>query len=251
MRIFLALLALCVPLTAYAHDFWIEPETFRPAVGSIISMSLRVGEDFAGDPVARDSDMIERFVAQTAAGERTLPGRENRDPAGFLRVEGPGLVVVGYRSRTTSLQLTPEEFDHSLKKEGLEHIIALRARRGESKKPDREIFSRCAKALLVAGGGPAETRDRILGLRLELVMESESAFRLLYEGKPLSGALVVAMQQDDPSIRLSARSDKKGRVTFALPKRGVWLVKSVHMIPAPAESGADWESLWASLTFER
>jgi len=30
----------------------------------------------------------------------------------------------------------------------------------------------------------------------------------------------------------------------------IWLVKTVHMVPAPADSGADWESLWASLTFE-
>jgi hypothetical protein len=30
----------------------------------------------------------------------------------------------------------------------------------------------------------------------------------------------------------------------------VWLVKAVHMVPAPAGSGADWESIWASLTFK-
>ena len=40
------------------------------------------------------------------------------------------------------------------------------------------------------------------------------------------------------------------RVSFAFAKPGAWLVKSVHMVPAPAKSGADWESLWASLTFE-
>ena len=38
--------------------------------------------------------------------------------------------------------------------------------------------------------------------------------------------------------------------TFDLTPPGVWLVKAVHMVPAPAASGADWESLWASLTFE-
>jgi hypothetical protein len=29
----------------------------------------------------------------------------------------------------------------------------------------------------------------------------------------------------------------------------MWLIKSVHMIPAPAGSGAEWASFWASLTF--
>ena len=73
--------------------------------------------------------------------------------------------------------------------------------------------------------------------------------RLLFEGKPLAGALVTAIDRE--GIRLTARSDAHGRVAIALPKPGVWLVKSVWMVPAPAGSDVDWESLWASLTFER
>jgi hypothetical protein len=247
----LALLALLFPMVASAHDFWIEPATFRPAVGKMVPIGLRVGQGFIGDPVPRDSSLIDRFISQSAAGEKPIAGFEKHDPAGLLRVETPGLIVVGFRSHPVSLDLTAEKFNESLKLEGLDRIIELRAKRGETNKPDHEIFSRCAKALLVAGGAPAATNDVTLGFRLELVRESESSFRLLFEGKPLAGALVVALQQDDPSIRLSARSDKKGRVSFTLTKNGVWLVKSVHMIPAPPASGAEWESLWASLTFER
>jgi hypothetical protein len=42
-----------------------------------------------------------------------------------------------------------------------------------------------------------------------------------------------------------------GRARFALGAKGVWLVRVVHMVPAPRDSGADWESLWGSLVFER
>jgi hypothetical protein len=31
----------------------------------------------------------------------------------------------------------------------------------------------------------------------------------------------------------------------------MWLIKAVHMIPAPPGSNADWTSFWASLTFGR
>jgi uncharacterized GH25 family protein len=103
-----------------------------------------------------------------------------------------------------------------------------------------------------------EWRDRVrqpLGFRYEIVPLKMSAdaieVRTLYESKPLAGALVIAMHRDDPALRIRARSDSKGRVTFKLPKRGVWLIKSVWMIAAPAASNADWESLWASLTFEQ
>lgn len=50
--------------------------------------------------------------------------------------------------------------------------------------------------------------------------------------------------------KLSARSDRDGRVRLRLKPGGMWLVKAVHMVPAPAGSGADWASYWASLTFE-
>ena len=72
--------------------------------------------------------------------------------------------------------------------------------------------------------------------------------RLLYQGRPLEGALVVAVPQDTRTPR-QARTDRDGRVTLSLYD-GVWLIKAVHMVPAPAGSGADWESLWASLTFK-
>ena len=75
--------------------------------------------------------------------------------------------------------------------------------------------------------------------------------RLLHRGKPLAGALVVAMSKASPEDRIAIRSDAGGRAELRLDRPGLWMVKAVHMIPAPAGSAADWESLWASLTFEK
>jgi hypothetical protein len=61
---------------------------------------------------------------------------------------------------------------------------------------------------------------------------------------------VVALNEDDPDARLAARSDFDGRVVFRPGRTGRWLVKAVHMVPAPPEADADWESVWASVTFE-
>jgi len=74
--------------------------------------------------------------------------------------------------------------------------------------------------------------------------------QILHEGKPLANVLVVAMNAEAPMNKIKARSDKSGRASLSLDRAGYWLVKAVHMRPAPAASGADWESLWASLTFE-
>jgi hypothetical protein len=242
-----------------AHDFWIEPTSFRPDVGATVGLALRVGQNFRGDPVPRSPESIEKFVAVSRAGETPVEGVTGRDPAGIAGISDPGYVVVGYRSRPKPIDLAAEKFEEYLKEEGLEKIIATRARRGESQKPGREIYSRCAKSLLDADGAGTSGYDRAIGLRLELVPEKgpkelgggrSLPVRLEFEGKPLAGALVVAMNRDRPEKRLEARSSAAGRVTFDLAPSGVWLVKAVHMFPAPPASGADWESLWASLTFQ-
>jgi uncharacterized GH25 family protein len=74
--------------------------------------------------------------------------------------------------------------------------------------------------------------------------------RLTYESRPLIGALVVAINRLNPADKMSARTDADGRVRFKLRQDGMWLIKAVHMIPAPAGSNAEWASFWASLTFE-
>jgi len=259
MRRAVALAAFLLAAPAVAHDFWIEPTTFRPQVGETVGIALRVGQGFRGDPVPRMNELIETFVAVSRGGEMPLGGRPGRDPAGVAQIADPGWIVVGYRSRPKPLELPPDKFEQYLKEEGLEKIIATRAEKGDSQKPSKEIYSRCAKSLLDANGAGSAGYDRALGLRLELVPGKSPKevgsgrslpLRLLYEGKPLAGALIVAINRDDPGKRLSARSDKAGRVAFELAPAGVWLVKAVHMVPAPAASGADWESLWASLTFE-
>ncbi len=253
-------LALLAGPDLWAHDFWIEPSTFRPAVAQRMAVRLRVGQEFRGDPVPRIPSLLKRFTLVGPAGEMDVPGVPNTEPAGFLSIPAPGLYMVVYAGNPEPVQLDPQKFNDYLGQEGLEKIAELREKRGETGAPAREIFSRCAKALLAVGGSTTGSGwDRPLGLRLEIVPEANPYMlqgggklpaRLLYQGKPLPGALVVAFTKDRPAAKVSARSDGEGRVALELDRPGTWLVKAVHMIPAARESGADWESFWASLTFQ-
>jgi uncharacterized GH25 family protein len=256
--------AACVALAAtplLAHDFWIEPTRLEPEVGQSVGLRLRVGERLAGDAVPRLATHVKRFVvaAGDAAEPQPVAGRRGDDPAGSVRATAPGLHVVGYWSHPSSVELPPEKFDAYLRDEGLDAIAAQRAARASSAAPVREHYVRCAKSLLQVGPASAAQADRRLGLPLELIAERNPyalganeplPLRLTYQDRPLAGALVVAINSLDPAARQSARSDAQGRVSFALRPGGLWLVKTVHMIEADADSGADWSSLWASLTFE-
>ena len=251
-------LIVAVVLTAgelCAHDFWIEPSTFRPAPGATVAIGLRVGQNFVGDPVPRSSQLIERFVVRQGGGEQAIIGLENTDPAGWLRADGQGTAVIAYRSVGSFVELPAPQFEEYLRQEGLEHIIAVRARRQDGAKPGREYFYRYAKALLTGERtSPAVTQP--MGLAYEIVPDDDPTLRpglfrgrILYEGKPLPEALVVAMLRADPAVRLAVRSDAEGGFSLALPRAGAWLIKSVHMVKASIFSRADWDSLWASLSF--
>jgi uncharacterized GH25 family protein len=252
----LALLLLLLGAPARAHDFWIMPSSFHPPPGTVVSLGLRVGQDFIGDPVPRLSWLIRSFRVRQGGSSEDVEGSDRRDPAGFLRADGGETALVSYVSTGSDITLPPKKFEGYLKLYGLDDIVAAREKRGEQDKPGRERFTRYAKALLT-GARPAAMVSQPLGLAFEIVPDQDPTRRLepfrghiFYDGRPLSGALVVALLHNEPKVRIEAHSDAQGAFTLALPKPGVWLIKSVHMVRAGWFASEDWDSSWASLTFE-
>ena len=244
-----------------AHEMWIEPTSFSVDLGRVLGVKLRVGDNFHGDPIPRTESMIDRFVVADTNGTREVVGREGADPAGLLRVTAMGLMVVGYQSKPNPVTLPGPTFTSYLKEQALEAVLAARRARGQTDAEGREVFTRCAKALVAGSAGLAGSvmGDRALGFTLELVAEATPAslkpgqdfpVKLLYQGRPLTGMRIVAVSQRNPFDRVTGTTDAAGRTRLRLPMAGTWMVKAVHMVPAATASNADWSSYWASLTFE-
>jgi len=239
---FLAL-ALLIATPAAAHDFWIEPTTFHPAVEARIGVALRVGMKLLGDPVPRIPELIDKFFIRGNGDERPVVGRAGMDPAGLAYVSGPGLHWIGYQSFASPLNLDAKKFAEYLRDEGLPLV---------AQGPER--FYRCAKALLDTPGDSGKVLETPLGFTLELVprrnpyASRELPLTLLFRGKPLANAQVVALHKDE---MVKVRTDARGRATIPIARPGFWMIKAVHMEPAPKGTGSMWESWWASMTFER
>jgi uncharacterized GH25 family protein len=256
------LLAASIGASAAAHEFWIQPSAFRPAPGASVRLDLRVGDGLPGEARPRDPQRLLSFVAHDASGTRDVAGVDGKSPAGVLRPETSGACVVAYHSTWSAIELPSEKFESYLAEEGLERIAALRAERGEQDAPGKERYCRCAKALLAVGGASAPGFDRKVGLPLEIVpIVDPSAppggrltVEVLFEGAPVRDVRVRAFHAEvageTADVVVEGRTDESGRVTLALTEPGFWLVAGVHMVEAPDDSAADWQSYWASLTFD-
>ena len=261
-RLLPGLLALSVGASSLvsAHDFWVEPETFRAAIGAKVALNLHVGQDFKGDSVIFSDEYFNRYVVGSAAGEKKVDGTLGDEPAGTITIARPGLHTVLYDSKKFDVAFDDfNKFRDYLKDEGLDRqLILAQAKYGKGGKI-LEIYSRCAKALIAGPQADAEAPDRNFNCALELIPETnpyrlsgsgEVKLRLLYKNAPVEGVLVVAFNKADPLTKLKLRTDKDGRIAFNLPRPGVWLVKAVHMVVPARLIRGDWESFWASLTFE-
>ncbi len=251
------LLLLAAP--AGAHEYWIEPASFRPSVGQKVPLRLVVGQDFRGESQIFLPALFDRYAVVGPGGEQVVTGTAGDDPAGHFTPTRLGLHVVVFHSNLATVNFDSRaEFERYLDKEGLEHVRSLPDyERLVNRKIIRERYSRNAKSLVNVG--PATVADRVVGLPLELVAERNPAVggqhgdfpvRLMHKGKPLSGALVIAFQRTSPVTRITARTDANGRALLPLRKPGLWLVSAVHLAPAPRLAREEWESRWTSLTFE-
>jgi len=255
-----SLAVLWLTTAALAHVFWVQPMRYGVAVGDIVKVQLHVGDTFPGDIVPRDDEKIEKFVVEGPSGEKPAMGRDADSIAAVFRPTQPGTYLIAYRSKPSPVTLEADKFEAYLRDKGLEKIIELRANAGQSSLPGREVFSRSAKAAIRVGDQRSdEVATKDLGFRVEIVPKSNPAslkpgdalaLSVMSEGKPLAGALVQARNVEHPGARLVDRADNKGQLSFTLAHAGVWVIDTVDMFAAPKDSGADWESVWASLSFE-
>ena len=259
-RSLLAALALVgATLPAVAHEFWLEPETYTPAKGQAVPISIRIGQDFKGDSYPYIRGEFKRFVVIDAKGEKPVKGIDGDDPAVKMTFAQPGLTVFAHYSTPEPLVFQEwEKFESYIQTEGLEHIVALHRQQGKPTTGIREIYSRCAKLLMNVQGAGGE--DRLTGMPLELVAERNPyelgkdellPLRLFFNGKPIAGIQITAFARADTTDRRRVRTDAEGRARIAVPASGPWLINAVHMLEPTAREKAHWTSLWASMTFAR
>jgi uncharacterized GH25 family protein/hydrogenase/urease accessory protein HupE len=252
------------PACVSAHEFWLAPSTYAAAAGDTVSIRAFVGSGFRGEAKPFGARRVQRFELRAAATRdlSRLGSNGGLVYARFIAPDGGG-ALVAYQSDFASIELPGPRFEQYLAAEGLDGPRTARARAKAEDAPGRERYARCAKTW-IAGKEPRRA-EQVIGMPLEIVALADPAaadrlpLQVLYGGEPLAATLVrawnttatlAASERDSVPPACSSRTDAHGIVTLAIDHPGEWLVNAVHMV-ASGDPDADWESYWASLTFER
>ena len=279
MTTFRARVALALWLLAseplYAHEFWLSAAgTERLLTGDTASLTLHVGEFFKGEQLGFSAPLTSTFRLYTATGNKDLrsllPTRTAVSTVA-LPLTTAGTHLIAFDSQPNRIDLSADRFHAYLHDEGLDAIKKQREVAGTAEKPARERYRRYVKTMVQVGSQahadapvqaatPADKTYAVkTGQRLEIVPlvnpllmspGDKLTVQLLFEGKPLAGALFKAWHQHDgQTLMIRATSSPDGLASFNLPYAGPWMISVVHMVSANDTKATDWDSLWGNLTF--
>ncbi len=184
-------------------------------------------------------------------------------PRSLSRHPRIGLLSVVHQSNHSIVNFGWEKFETYVLKEGLTQIPAAHDARGLSRDGKvREAYARFAKTLVAVGDGAGE--DTSHGLKIEIIalenpytyeVDKPLPVQVLFDGKPLPGVMIKVFSAIDSENSDRVIADGNGRAEIPANGSGPYLLNAIHMLPpvSPEDiaQDSDWESFWASLTFQR
>lgn len=258
------LLAVTVSLAA-AHDMFVHPATFFASPNSELLVRVLNGTFSRSDnSIARPR--VANIAVVTPAGRQTLDTTAwdaSGDTSMFsIRTGEAGTYVVGASTRTTDFTLSAADFNSYLREDGVPDALEERRRLGELEKEARERYAKHVKAIIQVGDARSDHYATVLGYPAEIVPLSNPygsrtqslRFRILVDGQPVANQYVLYGGRTPGGARVaprSVRSNSEGIATVPIRARGTWYVKFIHMARHSGDSPVDYESKWATLTFQR
>ena len=254
---FLAFGGLCL-----AHDLYLMPARFIVEPGASLKLAFQNGDAF---PVASAPVQLERLRdTQLRSRAATVPFADlaagARNTTATVPMPAEGVAILTARTIPNFIELKAKEFTSYLEHENLTEAIQWRQAHGESAKPGRERYSKYVKSLIQAGVPDSYFRERT-GLTIEIIPEvnpyalgpgATLPVQVLFRGVPAVNVAVESAWLENGKAKLAVvgRTDANGRVRIPLKAMGPHRLHAIVMERCAEPQAADWESFWASLTFE-
>lgn len=235
---------------AFAHILWINADNHYPETGETVNIEIGWGHEYTESRTDEkvDEDLIKTITAIGPGGEVSL---ERISPSLYrLKVNKPGAYIIAARINTDPgmFTITPEGRKRGGKK-GVKNAVRCSA---------YDIF---AKTIVIAGGDSSNI-SRSAGHPLEVVLHGDpSSGRknlikpvVLYEGKPLSGAIVRAAyagyDSSQGSWPVEVETNRRGQAEIRTDRDGYWVILLSHTTPYSDQEVCDDYRYTTSFTFK-
>lgn len=253
-----------VTVSAPAHDLFLKLDTYFLPPNSKATVRLLNGTFQASEgAVARDrmKDVSLLGPQGRSAANDSISWRDEGDTTLMeIQTGDPGTYVVGISTKPREITLKAADFNDYLWHDGLPDILAARKRNNELSKDSREQYSKHVRAIFQVGDRRSEDYRTPLNYPVEIIpQQNPYSLRVgrtipvlcLLDGRPLVNQFVIAgwESKNGKVVEVNTRTDAKGIARFKLSITGKWFVKMIHMVPS-SEPGLNYESKWATLTFE-
>ena len=274
-----ALLTVAIVATARAHTMFLKLESFFLEPHSTNVVALLNGDfDKSENVITRDRMLDVRIVGPD--GVVQPPESAWRDTAMYhwhadsvdtalltFETGGAGTYTIGVSTAARVLSLTAAEFNEYLVHDGVVDAIAEREAEGTTNEDAVERYSKHVKAIVQVGDDMSGEWATDLGYPVEfiplrnpyeLTVGDELQVRFLRAGKPVADQIVYANHEFNHEHNpegghadaVRTRTNGDGVATIPLVAGGRWNVRTIHMVKTTSEPDLDYESNWATLTFQ-
>ncbi len=257
-----ASLLLVLLFTAYGHECILLAYKYRIQKGDTLEMHLFVADGFniqLERPMQTAITKKFELITQQGTTDLLAETRDQALPIINRKVDFEGLGLLHLERDYARISLPTAKFLAYLKEDYIENITV---KKDTAKKTQTERYSRYIKALVQSGKPGNDTLyKKITGQHFEIVL-LQNPYRMhaggilnakvLFMGKPLSGKVITARNRtgNENTVFLTSRTDANGICSFKLSRKGEWFIHATQMIPCPDKADSDWESFWASYSFE-
>ncbi len=257
------LIALILTATpAAGHDLYLMPEKFVIGGGGRLRIAFENGDEFpsGGSAVKPARLRNTRLLSKAGSADFEKIAEQGKHTVAAVRVPGSGLSILMGNTIPNFIELDAPKFKSYLEHENLNEVVAWREAHGESTKPGRERYSKYVKSLVLAGKPDAFYKERT-GLTIEIVLEADPyslspgktlPAQVLFRGKPAANIAVESawLESGKAKMETIGRTDKDGRIRIPIVAVGPHRLHAIVMERCAEPKVADWESFWASFTFE-
>jgi len=264
-RITTTLILLVLFVTLSSHELFLKADSYFLDEDSQSELYLFNGTfDESENVITRDRIINPQIIGTEYNFKPTDNDFYDKGEATYLKFKTgiAGTYVAGISTKPRIIELSGEEFMDYLEHEGLTDVISDRKNKGIINKSANEKYSKHVKAILQVGENRTDNFKINLNYPIEFIplknpyklsIGDEMSFKLLYLEKPLSNQTVHVSSRMNINVKdgqeTSLKTNKKGEVSFTISNEGYWYIATIHMLESN-EDHFDYESNWATLTFE-